>query len=99
MTLERMSKFMTDDYFTWHSIRAKTSPTNVQQWQFGDFVTEYIFYTPKVSGTKNGGTEPYTFYKTIFGVEFPLHKPNIHTAENRFGFLHFRYETRNVNGD
>ena len=76
MTLERMSKSMTDDYFTWHSIRAKTFPTNVQR----DFVTEYIFYTPKVSGTKNGGTESYKFYKTIFGMEFPLQKPNIHTV-------------------
>ena len=66
---------MTNDYFTWHSIRAKTFPTNVQQWQFGDFVTEYIFYTPKVSGTKNGGTEPLiSFIRLFFEVEFPLHK-------------------------
>ena len=28
--------------------------------------------SPKVSGTQNGGTEP---YKAILGVSFPLHKP------------------------
>jgi len=38
-----------------------------------------------------------SFIRLFLGVEFPLHKPNIHRAENRFGFLHFRYQ-RNVNG-
>ena len=28
--------------------------------------------SPKDSGTKNGGTEP---YKTVFGWEVPLHQP------------------------
>ena len=31
-----------------------------------------IVHSPKVSGTQNGGTEP---YKAILGVGFPLHKP------------------------
>ena len=30
--------------------------------------------SPKVSGTKNGGTVP---YKAILGVRFPLHMPYI----------------------
>ncbi len=32
-----------------------------------------VFFSPKVSGTQNGGTEP---YKAILGVGFPLHKPD-----------------------
>ena len=35
----------------------------------------YIYrYSPGVSGTQNGGTEP---SKAIFGMGFPLHKPYI----------------------
>jgi len=31
--------------------------------------------SPGVSGTQNGGTEPYKSYKAILGIGFPLHKP------------------------
>ena len=35
-------------------------------------------FSPKVSSTQNGGTEPYS--RLFWGVGFPLHKPYIHTA-------------------
>ena len=42
--------------------------------------------SPRISGTQNGGTEP---YKAILGMGFPSHKPYIHTAY--IGeYLHFR---------
>ena len=36
--------------------------------------------SPRISGTLNGGTEPYKIYKailSILGMGFPLHKPYI----------------------
>ena len=43
--------------------------------------------SPKVSGTQNGGTEP---YNAILGLGFPLHKPYPYSL-HRFSYLHFRY--------
>ena len=33
--------------------------------------------SPRISGTLNGGTEPYKAILSILGMGFPLHKPYI----------------------
>ena len=71
-------------------IYCKPKPTSQRHWGWNMMEYETIkdlILSPKVSGTKNGGTEP---CEAFFVMEIPLHKPCIHTAYIA-EYLYFRY--------